>query len=835
MKKWLLFVWLLSSFGRLDAQNTSLNLSGEWQLKAVSDSNWQSAQVPGNVYLDLARNGRIPDPLWGVNEQKVKWVDSLEWQYRKVFSLTKQQLKTASILLEFEGIDTEADIFLNGKKLGKANNMFRSWEYEVKSLLRQEKNELLIHFYPVLDVARQASQNAPLLLPGGDAPYIRKAQYQFGWDWAPRLLGCGLWKDVRLSFPTSISLDQPFVRVVQLDANSAAVRFSGTVNSGTQTDWEVEIRLFDGEKWWVDRQKKANSLHGVAYSQLFEIPKPELWWPNGHGEARLYPVEVNLYVGQRLVDQKRFKTGLRTIEWVQQPDIFGASFYVKVNGKPIFVKGANWVPPDQFPARIRPQQYHEQVALAARANLNMLRVWGGGTYADEAFLDACDSLGILVWQDFMFACALYPGDKSFLTNVYLEASQQVKRMRNRASLALWCGNNEISEGWFNWGWQKSLGYGVEDSLLLYRQYEKLFHEMLPKLVADGHPGAFYHPSSPSHGWGRDTAYKSGDVHYWGVWWGFEPFENYRLKTGRFVSEYGFQGFPSPQTRGLMTQGLPDDSVAFGLAAHQKHPVGDSTIRTYMARDYPVPDDPVKFAYVSQLLQARGMQIAMESHRFAQPFCMGSLFWQWNDCWPAVSWSAIDYLAEPKALYYQSKRSFAPDIIRVDTTADSLIFQWVSDRHTLEKKSGIWIQIGTTTAAYLLRDTLIYFDDFTSPLQQMSLPKTYLPKHTAQNQLFVRATLLSEQLKTDWSTPCYFVPPKDLQLQPAKISWAIQSTDILVLETDKLVKDLEITAPGLELADNYFDLVPGQPKQIHFKYKSGETRGDLSFKSLVDCF
>lgn len=835
MRALAIFLGLLGCFGKLSAQNSSLNLSGAWEMKASSDSLWQAAQVPGNVYLDLMRNGRIPNPLLGVNEPKVKWVDSVEWQYRKVFTLTKKQLNASSLLLQFDGIDTEADIYLNGQKLGRANNIFRSWEFETKNLLKKGENELLIYFYPVLEIARKAAQNVPLPLPGGDAPFIRKAQYQFGWDWAARLLGCGIWKDVRLMLLNSPQLRQPYVSTVKLDSMLATVRIGGSVDDKNNADWRLEIRLFDGNNWLTKRIKKENSLQGSAYTAVIDMPQPELWWPNGHGAARLYPVEVNLYVGEKLVDQKRFKTGLRSIEWVQQPDEIGASFYVKVNGKPIFVKGANWVPPDQFPARISAEKYHHQVQMAATAGLNMLRVWGGGIYADEAFLDACDSLGILVWQDFMFACSLYPGDKNFLTNVYLEAGQQIERMRNRPSLALWCGNNEISEGWFNWGWQKSLGYSPEDSLLLYQQYQKLFHQMLPKLVADSHPAAFYHPSSPSNGWGRDTAYKSGDVHYWGVWWGFEPFENYRAKTGRFVSEYGFQGFPSSETQELMTQDLPKDSARYGIASHQKHPLGDSTIRTYMARDYPIPDDPDKFVYVSQLLQARGMQIAMESHRFAQPYCMGSLFWQWNDCWPAISWSAIDYLDKPKAFYYQAKRSFAPDVIRVDTTADSLIFQWVSDRHTLEKKSGIRIQVGATTAAYLLRDTLIYFDELTLPLHQIRLSKSFLPQHIAQNQLFVRAKLLSEQLKTDWSTPCYFVPPKDLHLQTAKISWTIKSANILVLETNKLVKDLEITAPGLELADNYFDLVPGHPKQIQFTPIVGETRGTLSFRSLVDCF
>jgi len=823
---------LLSLF--LKAQSTFIDLTGQWEMKASYDSGWQTAFVPGNVYIDLEHQGRINNPLTGINEKSTQWVDTASWLYRLTFEHHPTKNRKNEVFLVFDGIDTRADIYLNGKLLGKADNMFRSWEFEVADVLKKGRNELLLYFYPIIPTAQLAAKNYPFPLPGGDAPFARKAQYQFGWDWAPRLAGCGIWKNVRLEFREPLYLTQPFIRTQSLDSERATVQISGSVHGSQNVDWELETRLFDGNKWLVERRKKLNSIAGAAYSTLIEIPQPELWWPNGHGKARLYPVEVNLYVGERLIDQKRFKTGLRTIQWVQQADSIGASFQLQVNGKPIFVKGANWVPPDQFPARITSEKYRQQVQMAADANLNMLRIWGGGTYADEAFLDACDSLGILVWQDFMFACALYPTDQAFLNTVRQEATQQIDRMRNRTSLALWCGNNEISEGWFNWGWQKSLAYTYADSIELYRQYAQLFEELLPELVNQHHPGAFYHPSSPSNGWGRDTAYKSGDVHYWGVWWGFAPFESYREKTGRFVSEYGFQGYPTAKTRQLMTSGLPSDSTAQGLAAHQKHPIGDSTIRVYMARDYPVPIDPEKFAYVSQILQARGMQIAMESHRFAQPYCMGSLFWQWNDCWPAISWSAIDYLDAPKAFYYQAKRSFAPDVFRVDTTADSFIFEWISDTHVLEKGTRLRIQLGTT-AGLLHLDTVILLDDPSIQSGQFTFPKSHLSEKIDRNKLYVRSMLLSGQLEASWSTPLYFVAPKNLALQTANISWAIKSPNLLVVETDKLVKDLEILAPGLELADNFFDLLPGEAKEIPFKRTTAGPRSPISFRSLIDCF
>jgi len=834
LKKVLLSYFLLLIALTTHAQPSYLSLSGVWQMKAAADSNWHIAQVPGNVYLDLERQGRISNPLYGTQEKEVQWVDNTAWQYRKTFDLSINQLKLADIVLVFEGIDTHAEISLNGKKLASVDNMFRRWEYEVGNNLQKGKNELHIHFYPVTEVARKAAQNFPYPLPGGDAPYIRKAQYQFGWDWAPRLLGCGLWKAVGIEFRNKLQLKQPFVRI-QLDSKLATVHVEGGLRGTSALEWEVETRIFTGKKWLVNRSKKENTFSDSLYNTVIEVPQPELWWPNGHGAARLYPVEVNLYVGKKRLDQLRFKTGLRTIKWIQAPDSIGSSFQLEVNGKPIFVKGANWVPPDQFPARISPDQYQRQVVLAADVGLNMLRVWGGGTYADEAFLDACDSLGILVWQDFMFACALYPADKAFLANVRVEASQQIERIRNRTSLALWCGNNEISEGWFNWHWQESLGYSPTDSFELYRQYEKLFHELIPQLISQNDPNTFYHPSSPSNGWGRDTAYKTGDVHYWGVWWGFESFENYRNKTGRFVSEYGFQGFPNLGTRNLMNDAANGASPTSGLAAHQKHPLGDSTIRVYMARDYPIPDDPEKFAYISQLLQARGMQIAMESHRFAQPYCMGSLFWQWNDCWPAISWSAIDYLAAPKAFYYQVKRSFAPTILRIDTVDAQLVFQIVSDQVQLKQSTTLQIQVGTLDGL-LVSDTIIELHPSADKNQLRALlSMAYLPKHINKNRLYIRARALSPQVNVDWAAPLYFVAPKNLALQKPEIQWAVKAANQLVLTTNKAVKNLQIRATGLEFENNYFDLLPGEEFHVRFKQSNPEEKIRLHFRSLYDCF
>ena len=408
----------------------------------------------------------------------------------------------------------------------------------------------------------------------------------------------------------------------------------------------------------------------------FTINRPQLWWPNEMGGQPLYDFEVCLKNDGKLLDSKKIRTGIKTIQMVQEPDEVGSSFYFKVNGVPLYAKGANYVPEEMIETWIIPENTLKLLQMAKEAHFNMLRVWGGGIYPSDDFFNICDSLGILVWEDFMYAGTMYPYDKEFLENAKIEALEQVKRLASHPSLALWCGGNEISEGYYNWGWQQSLGWSEADDQTIKEGYDRLFEEILP-LVVETYDGTRpYWPSSPSIGWGRPESLTQGDVHYWGVWWGEQPYEVYREKVGRFNSEYGYQSYPDYSTLQKIAQGEPLSKEAAVIAAHQKHARGTRQIDDFIQRYFPDahPKDFEEYVYLSQLSQAYGMEVAIEAHRTAKPYNMGTLYWQLNDAWPVTSWSSIDYYGNPKVLHERLKTLYAPVLLSLDRQDDQV---WVT--------------------------------------------------------------------------------------------------------------------------------------------------------------
>jgi beta-mannosidase len=407
---------------------------------------------------------------------------------------------------------------------------------------------------------------------------------------------------------------------------------------------DTTIKLFKGSN-----TIKINSV----------VKNAELWIIEKDANKNYYFVAFD-FNGQKLSKRISF----RDIKLDQSKDANGSSFKFIVNGKPTFMKGANIVPAGMFPASTPDSVYINLVKMAAEANMNMLRVWGGGYYLPEAFYDACDQYGILVWQDFMFACAMYPGDKDFMNSVREEVSQEVKRLSSHSCLALFCGNNEISEGWNNWGWQKQFNYSLNDSSQIQYDYINLFEKLIPSVIDSIAPQTIYWPSSPKNGWGRKNSLNEGDCHYWGVWWGFEPFANYHNRIPRFMSEYGFQGYPSNQL--LMQYAGSIDSTDMRVRYHQKHPRGFETIATYLSRDYPLVKTDSSFAYLSQLMQAEEISRTALIHRTSYPYCAGTLFWQLNDAWPSISWSSIDYSMQPKMLYSEIAKTFEDVAMFVDT-------------------------------------------------------------------------------------------------------------------------------------------------------------------------
>ncbi|MGL2965011.1 beta-mannosidase [Flavobacterium sp. XGLA_31] len=808
------------------AQNTERNLSSEkWQFKSVNNDKykWFPAKVPGTVHTDLLSNQLISNPFLSANEKQLQWIEKEDWQYQTTFTITKPELKHQNAVLQFDGLDTFAEVYLNGTKILSANNMFRTWKVDVKKVLKVGQNKLQITFASAVKKGKGEAKKLPYTLPGDEKIFTRKAQYHFGWDWGPRFVTAGIYKKVALRFWDNAAIMHVKTNQDLTDKTLAKVVFSIDINSDTVGQYQLTI---NDKSEVIQIQKGQNAL-----SLTYEIKNPKLWWPNGLGEPNLYPFEISLVANNRVIDSKEINIGLRTIELVQEKDAIGKSFYFKVNGLPVFMKGANYIPPDSFLPRATNSVYASIVKNAKETNMNMLRVWGGGVYADDAFYNECDKNGILVWQDFMFACGMYPGDNAFLENVKQEVIDNVNRLQNHPSIALWCGNNEMDEGWHNWGWQKQYNYSKQDSTKIWNDYQKLFHQLIPQtldslLLKNENR---YWPSSPSIGWGKKESLLSGDSHYWGVWWGMEPFEMYKKKVGRFMSEYGFQSMPDIKTFQSFAQNdeLNFDSEA--VKSHQKHPMGYQTIKEYMARDYKTPNNFEDYIYVSQLLQAEGMKTAIEAHRRAKPNCMGTLFWQLNDCWPVTSWSSVDYYGRWKAFQYEAKRSFNPILVDIAENEVNYEVRVINDEpipHHITLVEEVMDFNGNYMDGYEVEFTI----EANSNVVLSATPKdNYSTKNL--HQMVMSVTCTTATGKTSRAL-YYFVKPKELQLTKPNIQ--ITKTDELTYEitSDVLAKNVFLSAvEDTFFSDNFFDVLPHQKVVV----KVSNPVSKIAAKSLFDVF
>jgi beta-mannosidase len=802
------------------SQNSERNLNSEnWSFKKISDSNWLPAKVPGTVHTDLFNNKIIPNPFFGNNEKDLQWIENETWEYQTSFKISKEELKNQNTILQFEGLDTYAEVFLNNKKILDANNMFRTWKVDVKNNLKVGKNNLKIVFKSAVEIGKAKAQKLPYTLPEKERIFSRKAQYHFGWDWGPRFVTSGIYRPIKLLFWNNATIENVRFEQKELINNLAKVNFSFTINVQKAGDYVIKMDIMP----FRFKLKKGINVVNVP----IEIKNPILWWCNGLGVPHQYLFRFSLENNNDKLDYKLIKVGLRTIELIQEKDSIGKSFYFKLNGKPVFMKGANYIPPDSFLPNATTSSYKEIVQNAVDANMNMLRVWGGGVYAEDTFYDECDKNGILVWQDFMFACAMYPGDEEFLDNVKNEVIDNITRLQNHPSIALWCGNNENDEGWKNWGWQKQFNYSKQDSIQIWNDYEKLFHQLIPQTLDSllSKKENRYWPSSPSIGWGKKESLTQGDSHYWGVWWGKEPFEIYKQKVGRFMSEYGFQGMPNLETleKVIRKEDLNFTSEAF--KNHQKHPTGFETINEYMARDFPIPKSLEKYNYVSQILQAYGMKTAIEAHRLAKPYCMGSLYWQLNDCWPVTSWSTLDYYGNWKASHYQVKESFAPTLLIVKENTNGLSI--IGSNDNLEEQKGI------------LNAKLIDFSgkelwtaskecELNSEINTncMDILFTELPKF-AKEKTVLQLEFICKNKKT--VAYHYFVKPKDLLLEKPTIEMKIVGETLIELKTNTLVKNLYLHSNDSFFKENYFDLLPGISKII----KTDKPSVNIKMVSLFD--
>lgn len=662
--------FILSTSGQdMDVYRDRIPINANWTYRSLDGNYVGMARIPGAIHVDLLLNQQIPDPFYRDEAARLGWIDSTIWIYTRRITELENIPLSRQVDLVFEGLDTYAQIFINNELVLEANNMFRTWTVPLDNYRHLESILIEVVFSSAVLQGQEASQSIPWtypadsdLFPDKPSVFTRKAAYQFGWDFAPPMPGCGLWKSVYLQTRSDIQLSGGWMQTTRIHGDTADV----VVQVSLYSDREQTVRL-EAQMGALKVVKSVDVLPGLATHEFtFQLLDPDLWWPLYGGEPALIDVNV-IATSLTSTDEFTWKAGIRTIVLDQTPDSLGTPFSFVVNGQSIFAVGANWVPADLFPGRITSTTYRELLQGAHDAGFNMLRVWGGGIYESDLFYHLADSLGIMIWQDFMFANTMYPGDTSFLQNVNREVTEQVIRLRKHPSLALWCGNNEIDVAWKNWGWSTTYGWTSDAMNWMKGDYDALFKVMLPEVVEQLNPGAGYVHTSPLSNWGDPADLVHGDNHFWGVWHGEMPFDSLRTRVPRFMSEYGMQSFPTWQSIQQFSEPedwTPDSPV---MAFHQRSYKGNGLIEKYrMMEGEPDPgSDFQAWVETSHRLQAKAYGIALTAHLNARPFCMGSLLWQFNEPWPGASWSIIDYYGQKKPAYVKVKEVIS-NYIDLDT-------------------------------------------------------------------------------------------------------------------------------------------------------------------------
>ncbi|MGE5557244.1 MAG: beta-mannosidase [Bacillota bacterium] len=647
-----------------------ISLDGKWQFTSADDLNWKEGMVPGCVQLDLMTLGELPDPFYRMNEYYYQALEEKEWIYRKTFTL--DDLSADRIRLVLEGVDTLADVYLNDVHLGRLENMFISHEYGVKTILRQGENILEIRFDSPVKTIRALYRNNSARLIGGSEPgrsFVRKAQYSYGWDWGPRIAQVGIWRPVHLDYITEGKIIHPYLQTLSVENGTAKVKVEGGVFSFKPGELTAEISIaLQGEKVAGTAVGVQENPRGLGFAAELSIPEVRLWFPNGLGGQPLYDVALVLRRGGEIVDEAGFKTGIRTVRIIQEKDEEGETFIFEINGVKVFAKGACWIPADNMLPRLTARDYRKYVELARDANMNMLRVWGGGIYEDQSFYEACDEMGVMVWQDFMYACAQYPDDHAWFRKLAEEEAVSVVRgLRNHPSIVLWCGNNENNQGFYSW-W----GNGDPEYLGNY-----VYKKILPEVCAQNDPARPYWTSSP-YGGKDPNGMEAGDRHNWEIWHGWASYERYIFDHARFLSEFGLQAMPDWKTVLSFTE--PEDRRIFSpvLLSHNKSFEGMEKILRYLAGQVGLPRDLKSFVYLSQFNQAEAIRTGVEHWRCRKFKTAGALFWQFNDCWPTASWSCLDNYKRKKGLYHYSRRFFAEILPVIRLEEGELAVYGISD-------------------------------------------------------------------------------------------------------------------------------------------------------------
>lgn len=815
-----------------------ISLNGLWNMKRLSENFYRKAEVPGSILNDLLTNKEIDDPFYRDNEYKTYDLFRDDYEYIRTVHIDAIFLKMNYVHLVCEGLDTLTEIFINGKILAKTNNMHRKYSFDLKSFIHEGMNEIKVVIKSPVEFIEKAwaDKNDIWGVCAKDGyQYIRKAHYMFGWDWGPALPDGGIWRNIYIEAHDSGKLEDVYISQIHTSGKVDLKISSGFL---MLTDERLKLSGILTNPDGIIEQKFQFMENGEAH---LTVANPRLWWPAGYGDQPLYEIKVILSIDDNEIDSAEYRIGLRTLGIKREDDEWGQSFVYEINGMEIFAKGANYIPEDNILARCTRERTKELIIQAVKANFNSLRVWGGGIYPDDYFFELCDEYGLIVWQDFMFACAQYILTDDFIETVSAEIRDNIRRLRHHPSIALWCGNNEME-----WLWMDTQTEGRSKAQM--DEYLQLFEEIIPPIAAEEDPDRLYWPASPSSGGGFDepNAENRGDVHYWDVWHGLKPFTEYRKFFFRFCSEFGFQSFPCLKTVESFT--LPEDRNIFSyvMESHQKNRGANGKILYYLSENFKNPKDFDSLLYVSQLLQAEAIKYGVEHWRRNRGRCMGSIFWQFNDCWPVASWSSIDSFHRWKALHYFARRFYSPVLISAEENGLQVSLH-LSNESLADADGEITWKLIKSDGGIIREGRKKCEIPRLSSNEEISLDFSDVLENMDERRSSVFLFDFISNGETVSGAALLFVPNKYFNYSKPVIKSIIASdsdTVSIKMTTDTYAGYVELimTESDCVFSDNYFSLVPGEEKTIkveglslHRTITAEELQNQIQIRSIADAF
>ena len=771
------------------------DLGGRWIMTGEDGRSFPS-EVPGSVLKTLLDHGAIQDPFDGMNETVACGETRQRWSFERTFRMAEEQLRYAQADLVFDGLDTLATVELNGQMVARTDNMHRIWRIPVKEVLHAGENSLRVTFDPAMDyVENAARENPDVSYDGGSelkgTGFIRKAHYMFGWDWGPRLPDAGIWRGVRVECYDH-RLEE--IRVHQ-EHTAERVDLKIRVLTGAE---KAALELADPDGRVIAKQE-AKAGETIRLS----VDQPRLWWPNGLGDQPLYTMKAAVQDPDGTVDERVLRLGLRTMTVKREKDQWGESFALCCNGTAFFAMGGDYIPEDSLLTRMSREKTRRLLQDCRDCHFNSIRVWGGGIYPSDDFFDLCDEMGLVVWQDLMFACNTYVLTEAFRENIVREAEDNLRRIRHHACLGLICGNNEMETAWLDWG-------GVKDQpAYLKQEYLEQFEHLLKDVCRREVPDIFYWPSSPSSGGGFDdpNSLDRGDVHDWSVWHGRKPFSDFTKRFPRFCSEFGFESFPCMDTLRTFVHDERDlNPFSRVMESHQKCLSGNATTLYYLSQTLRYPFSMEKLAHASQWLQAEAIRAGVEHWRRNRGRCMGAVYWQINDCWPVASWAGIDSRGRWKALQYRARHFFAPTAVTLAEAGDGYTVHVTNERR--EPFRGKAVCTVRNERGETLREMIL---EVSCPALA-SVQAGMITPENGEEMKIVRCVLLDTQGNTVSECMELGTLPKYFAFERPEIRVTCEGRKI-TLEADTFCTGVEMQAGDARFSDNWVTLYPGEKREI----------------------